>query len=134
MWDTGTVARAASLDPPSGPAPAPNSTTQTTVGDQSVGFGSPKGCVKAGHPVALNVVTKTKRNLIGKQPRTFVQRVIFAVDKKKVTDRRKKWTATFPTAGFAPGSTHKTSALITFKQQGKKKTFTKKVSKSFKMC
>jgi hypothetical protein len=134
VWDTGTVARAASLDPPSGPAPARNGTTQTTVGDQSVGFGSPKGCVKPGHPVVLNIVTKTKRNLIGKQPRTFVQRVIFSVDTKKVTDRRKKWTATFPSSGFAAGSTHKTSALITFKQQGKKKTFTKKVSKNFKVC
>jgi hypothetical protein len=134
VWDTGTDVRATSLDPPGGPAPAPNTTTTTTVGDQSVGFDSPKGCVHAAHPIVLNVVTKTKKNLVGKQPKTFVQQVVFSVDKKKVTDKKKKFTATFKTNGFVSGSTHSGSALITFKQQGRKKTFTKTIKKSFKIC
>jgi hypothetical protein len=134
VWDTGTDVRATSLDPPGGPAPAPNTTTSTTVGDQTVGFDSPKGCVHAAHPIVLNVVTKTKKNLIGKQPKTFVQKVVFAVDKKKVTDKKKKFTATFKTTGFVSGSTHPASATITFKQQGRKKLLTKTVKKSFKMC
>src|SRR5215207_8442360 len=134
VWDTGTDVRATSLDPPGGPAAAPNRTTSTQVGDQTVGFDSPKGCVRAGHPIVLNVVSKTKKDLIGKRLKTFVQKVVFFVDKAKATDRRKKFTATFRTTGLVPGSTHPAGAIITFKQQGRQKPFTKTVRMSFKVC
>lgn len=134
VFEGGSSVRATSLDPPGGPAPAPNRTTETQVGDQTVGFESPKGCVNVAHPIVLRVVTKTKKDLIGKRPKTFVQQVVFSVDKSKVTDRKKKFSATFPTAGFARGSTHPARAKITFKQQRPSKTFTKTVSKSFKIC
>jgi hypothetical protein len=134
VWDTGTSVRAASLDPPGGGTPAPNKTTQTTVGDQTVGFDSPKGCVDLPHPILLRVVTKTKKDLIGKRPKTFVKQVVFSVDKAKVTDRKKKFSATFQTAGFARRSTHSGIAKITFAQQAPKKTFTKTIKKSFKIC
>ena len=61
-------------------------------------------------------------------------RAVFSVDKTKVTDKKKKFSATFQTAGFARGSTHSGAAKITFTQQKLKKTFTKTVKKSFKIC
>jgi len=60
---------------------------------------------------------------------------VFSVDKAKVHRRKKKFSATFKTAGFArridsPGDGERSRS----KQQSPKKTFTKTTTKSFKVC
>jgi hypothetical protein len=109
--------------------PAPNRSFSFTFGDQRVTFRYPKSCVTPGRDVNLQVKSKTKKS---KAPHATIKRVDFSLDSKKRSDRKKPWEAAFSTAGFAPGSTHKARAKITFKKDGKK--IRKKVTKSFRLC
>lgn len=111
--------------------PAPNRSVRFTVGNQEVRFYYPKSCVTSGREIQLRVVPKTMKK--SKAPKTSVKRVDFSLDQTKRTDKKKAWQVNFPTSAFAPGSSHKAGAKITFKQSGGKK-IVKKLSKSFRMC
>ncbi len=110
-------------------SPAPNRSFRFTFGDQSVTFYFPRSCVTPGRGIKLQVKSKKKK---GKAPHAVIKRVDFVLDAQKRADKRKPWEVAFSTAGFAPGSTHRASAKITFKRDGKK--IRKKVKKSFRVC
>jgi hypothetical protein len=115
-------------------SPAPTQPVATVVGDQQVSFFVPRGCVPPGRDVLLRVVTKTKRDLIGRRPHVYAIRIVFSLDSAKKTDRKKKWRASFPTAGFASGGTHTVRAKITFRHQKTREKFVRRISRTFQIC
>ncbi|HEX5989282.1 MAG TPA: hypothetical protein VFY75_03595 [Solirubrobacterales bacterium] len=110
-------------------SPAPNRSFSFTFGDQRVTFYYPRSCVTPGRGIRLQVKSKKKKS---KAPHATIKRVDFSLDAQKRSDKRKPWEAAFSTEGFAPGSTHKAGAKITFMKDGKK--VRKKVKKSFRIC
>jgi hypothetical protein len=136
VWDQnspGGQARAATLDPgENGDATTPSDTA--TVDDGEVSLLVPGGCVNPGVPITLRVTHKTKIKLSPKK-RVKIVYVIFSVDKKKKTDKKAAFKATFKTKGFKAPSKHKLRARVRLKPvKGKGKAKTKVLKGTLKIC
>jgi hypothetical protein len=108
-------------------SPAPTRTWTFTVAGQPVSYYYPKACVLTGRSVQLKVI-------IIKAGKVSIRRVEFRLDQMKRTVKRPKWQATFSTVGFVPGSTHRVSAKITFKQKNRRAKIVKTLNKTFRIC
>jgi hypothetical protein len=107
---------------------ATNPSDSVTVGGQQLTLLTPAACVNPGVKITMRVTSKTKQQLSPKK-RVKIVYVVFSLDKKKTKDKKAAFKATFKTAGFAPGSTHKLRAKVRLKPvvgKGKKKTKTLK--------
>jgi hypothetical protein len=86
------------------------------VGNEEVTFVAPTECVTAGTRVALRVTSKAKKRVAGRKGRSKIRRVIFSIDKKKTTDRKAAFRASFSTARMRPRSRHKLAARVRLRQ------------------
>jgi hypothetical protein len=106
----------------------------TTVGGQQISLLAPGGCVDRGTKLQLRVTSKTKKKLSPKK-RVKIVKVAFSLDKKKVTDKKAAFKASFSTGGFAAGSIHKAKAKVLLKPvAGKGKKKTKTLKGKIKIC
>lgn len=109
---------------------APTPADSVTVGGLELTLFAPGGCVNPGTTLKLQVTSKTKKKLSPKK-RVKIVKVVFALDKKKKTDKKAAFKASFKTSGLAAGSKHKLRAAVQLKPvigKGAKKTKTLKGS------
>lgn len=111
--------------PGPGPNPSPNPRSPdgkpgpvatVVIGNEEVTFVAPTECVTAGTPVALHVTSKAKKRVAGKKGRSKIRRVTFSVGKRKKTDKKAAFRATFATAGMLARSKHKLVARVRLRQ------------------
>jgi hypothetical protein len=152
VWDNGSGAiMASTLDPvPAGgggpgPGPGPTAGPPATAPTGQIGhaaeaanvllqFFGPKSCVSQGQKVQLKLTGKQRKKL-PKVKRGKLVKVVFALDKKKKTDKKSPMKQNFSTAGFAKGSKHKISAkAYVTRKKPTKKTFVRTRKGTFTMC
>jgi hypothetical protein len=108
---------------PRSPDGKPGPVATVVVGNEQVTFVAPTECVTAGTPLALRVTSKAKKRVSGKKGRAKIRRVIFSVGKKKKTDKKAAFRATFATKGMRAGSKHKLAARVRLRQILKPRKF-----------
>lgn len=110
------------LLPAKGPGPPADA---AAAGQYELQLFAPFPCTKKGSAVKLSLTPKTVKS-VSKSKRVQVTQVRFTLDKVQVTDKTSKFSASFPSADLAAGSSHSLRAFVTYRpvQGGKAKTAT----------
>jgi hypothetical protein len=97
------------------PAKGEPPTDRAAVGQYAFSFFAPFNCVPKGSPVALKVVTRTKKG-VPKKKQVSLQRAAFKLGTESITDVKPAYSASFPTTDLVAGQAYKVSAAMLFRR------------------
>ena len=116
-------------------AGADKPTATTTVNGTRISFFAPRECVQEPADIVLRVTSKRKRQLSPRR-RVKITKVVFSVDRKKKTDKKKAFRKSFTTRGMKRGSRHKVRAVVRLApvKKGAFKPKVKRLKGRFRIC